>query len=249
MNTTERTARRQYLEDVQVPPLREAPTAPGTVPATPASVVTDIYRHPSSESDLTVVDCTQPYPPYPSSYPHESDGAGPPADPNRQYLHGKDISYPPSHPHSSSRRFVPPPRIRSKHGMLGMVPDISIERAFFYALWIISQLLCFVPIFVFYLTTPKYTTARNAMGPTLALSRAAAMAINFDASFILLLVSRNFLSFLRSTFVSQYLTIDKNIHAHKLVAYSIAFWTLVHAAGHYVNMTNLVNRTKPEGTN
>ncbi|RKP34897.1 hypothetical protein BJ085DRAFT_11311, partial [Dimargaris cristalligena] len=110
-------------------------------------------------------------------------------------------------------------------------------RTFFYALWVIMQLAIFVPTCLYYITTDDYKTTRGIMGPTLGVSRGAAMTINFDASIILLLVSRNFLSYLRSTFVSRYITIDKNIHAHKVVAWSLMFMVFVHVFGHCFNLS------------
>ncbi|KAJ1969730.1 hypothetical protein IWQ62_000432 [Dispira parvispora] len=210
-----------------------------------------VHRHPSHDSQNTAVGTTSP-----KSYDHMGNPVQPPSpihDSRRQYLQGKDVSltagghYGASTTSTTAGMFKPARRPPPRRGVMSIIPEISLERAFFYTLWGLVQCTIFIPVCIYYITSSDYTTARGAMGRTLGLSRAAAMCLNFDCAFILLLVSRNMLSYLRSTFISQYITIDKNIHAHKIVAWTIAFMTVLHVSGHVFNMSGLA-ASLPEGT-
>jgi len=46
---------------------------------------------------------------------------------------------------------------------------------------------------------------------------------------------RNFLSWLRATFIGSYLPIDKNIIFHRYIAWTIAFYAAAHIIAHYFN--------------
>ncbi|KAJ1989746.1 hypothetical protein H4R33_001949 [Dimargaris cristalligena] len=234
-------ARRQYLADVEAPNFGQQ-NAPmqyhdsySLNPYTTHPVMSEgpseqWGRQFSHDSQSTIVD---------PAYPPAAMTTG---DLNRQYLRGKDVN-----DGTASVKAVPLVRPRARKGIVALVPEISLERTFFYALWVIMQLAIFVPTCLYYITTDDYKTTRGIMGPTLGVSRGAAMTINFDASIILLLVSRNFLSYLRSTFVSRYITIDKNIHAHKVVAWSLMFMVFVHVFGHCFNLSKLANHLKAPG--
>ena len=50
---------------------------------------------------------------------------------------------------------------------------------------------------------------------------------------------RNFLSFLRTTFLCKFLPLDKNIVFHKGIAWVILFWVLVHMGSHHLNYYRL----------
>ncbi|KAJ1970051.1 hypothetical protein IWQ62_000211 [Dispira parvispora] len=137
--------------------------------------------------------------------------------------------------------FVPNSRpSRSQAKMVKILPEISLERAFFYTLWFLLQAAIFIPVCVYYMISSDYTTSRKQVGQLLGMAQASAMCINFNSGFILLLVCRNTLSYLRSTFISRYVAIDKNIHAHKVVAWTIAFMVVLHVVGHGVGYISLV---------
>lgn len=60
-----------------------------------------------------------------------------------------------------------------------------------------------------------------------------------NCAVILIPVLRNFLSFLRGTWVNNYLPIDKNIVFHKYIGWTIMFWSLVHTLAHYTNFQKI----------
>ncbi|KAJ1660702.1 hypothetical protein IWQ61_000410 [Dispira simplex] len=215
------------------------------------SYQSSVHRQTSHDSQNTAVGI-----PSPKSYDSMGNPIQPPSpvhDDRRQYLQGKDVGLTPGGycgaftTSTTTGAFKPARRPPPRRGVMTIIPEISLERAFFYTLWFLLQCAIFIPVCIYYITSRDYATARGVMGRTLGLSRAAAVCLNFDCAFILLLVSRNMLSYLRSTFISQYITIDKNIHAHKVVAWTIAFMTVLHVSGHVFNMSGLA-AASPKGT-
>jgi hypothetical protein len=79
----------------------------------------------------------------------------------------------------------------------------------------------------------KEVTAVIGIGVPLA--RASAAAIKINCAFILLTVLRNFLSWIRGTWVGTYLPVDKNISFHKGIAWTIAALATAHICSHYYN--------------
>lgn len=77
------------------------------------------------------------------------------------------------------------------------------------------------------------------MQKSVAIARTAALVLHVDVAFILLPVCRNFVSLLRRTPLNSFIPFDKNITFHKLVAWSIVFFTFVHIAAHMVNFYKL----------
>ena len=73
-------------------------------------------------------------------------------------------------------------------------------------------------------------------------SRGAGLVLAFDGGLILLPMLRNILRFIRPK-LSWLFPADENIWFHRQVAYSMAFWAMVHTTAHYVNFIN-VERTR-----
>jgi len=75
----------------------------------------------------------------------------------------------------------------------------------------------------------------SVLGYGVCFARGSAATIKFSSAVILLPVLRNFLSWLRGTWVNNYLPIDKNIIFHKFCAWFIAIMTAVHCVSHFYN--------------
>ena len=73
-------------------------------------------------------------------------------------------------------------------------------------------------------------------------SRGAGLVLAFDGGLILLPMLRNILRVIRPK-LSWLFPADENIWFHRQVAYSMAFWAMVHTTAHYVNFFN-VERTR-----
>ncbi|XP_033725578.1 NADPH oxidase 5-like [Pecten maximus] len=82
------------------------------------------------------------------------------------------------------------------------------------------------------------------------LARINGMNLNFNGMFILVLMLRKSLTYLRLTFLHRVLPIDQNIYFHKLCGALIAFFSFFHTVGHIGNAIvvaglddNIVNAT------
>jgi NADPH oxidase len=109
----------------------------------------------------------------------------------------------------------------------------------FFGLYILGQLGYFGFSYYSLWTASDITLFRGVLGHGLPIARGAANVINLNCAIILFTVCRNTISGLRSTFLGRIIPFDKNITFHIWIAYSIAFWTLVHVVAHYVNYLNV----------
>jgi predicted ferric reductase len=80
---------------------------------------------------------------------------------------------------------------------------------------------------------------QRILGIPACFSRASASVIKFNCALILIPVLRNLLTWLRGTFVNNYIPIDKNIEFHKYCAFVMLIFSGVHVWFHYVNMYNI----------
>ena len=58
------------------------------------------------------------------------------------------------------------------------------------------------------------------------------MCLNFNSVFILVLMLKSCLTWLRSTWIGKYLPIDQHIQYHKSVAVMITILSILHFFGH-----------------
>lgn len=98
--------------------------------------------------------------------------------------------------------------------------------------------------FVNYSMNDNLTQARATFGITYSIARAAALVLHFDVALILLPVCRTLISLLRQTPLNGIIQFDKNISFHKLVAYSIVFFTWLHTTAHWHNFARLAAEEK-----
>ncbi|XP_075064233.1 dual oxidase 1-like [Mixophyes fleayi] len=72
--------------------------------------------------------------------------------------------------------------------------------------------------------------------PGIIVSRGAAASISFMFSYILLTMCRNLITFLRETFLNQYIPFDAAVEFHRLIAKSALLLTVFHSVAHAVNI-------------
>jgi NADPH oxidase len=77
-------------------------------------------------------------------------------------------------------------------------------------------------------------------------ARGSAASIKFTSACILLPVLRNFLSWLRGTWVNNYVPIDKNLAFHRLCAWVIAGLTVIHIMSHFYNFKQYTLASLPQ---
>ncbi|GAA6000613.1 hypothetical protein JCM10207_004576 [Rhodosporidiobolus poonsookiae] len=104
-----------------------------------------------------------------------------------------------------------------------------------FAVFVLVQALVFVFGFLNYALKDNLTTARRNFGITYSIARSAALVLHVDVAFILLPVCRSFISLLRRGPLNSIVPFEKNIDFHKAVAWSMAFFTVVHTIAHLFN--------------
>ncbi|EDR15563.1 NADPH oxidase A [Laccaria bicolor S238N-H82] len=82
----------------------------------------------------------------------------------------------------------------------------------------------------------------NSLKYSVWTSRGAGLVLAFDGGLILLPMLRNIIRIIRPKLTWAF-PADENIWFHRQVAYSLAFWAMVHTTAHYVNFIN-VERTQ-----
>ncbi|CAE6383066.1 unnamed protein product [Rhizoctonia solani] len=80
--------------------------------------------------------------------------------------------------------------------------------------------------------------ALNALTFSVWTSRGAGLVLALDGGLILLPMLRNLIRIVRPK-LSWLMPADENIWFHRQVAYSLAFWAMVHTTAHYVNFINV----------
>jgi len=109
----------------------------------------------------------------------------------------------------------------------------------FMLIWTGVNCVLFFQAFFKYLSNPNYTNDFNLLGLPLPVARGSASVLNFNCGAILITVCRNLITLLRNTFISRIVPLDKNITLHKIIAWTILLFTVVHLGAHYFNMLHI----------
>lgn len=109
-----------------------------------------------------------------------------------------------------------------------------------------SQVIEFSSYFLSVLILVKETNTKlsglNSLKFSVWISRGAGLVLAYDGGLILIPMLRNIIRVLRPK-LTWLFPADENIWFHRQVAYSMAFWAMVHTTAHYVNFIN-VERTR-----
>jgi len=89
-------------------------------------------------------------------------------------------------------------------------------------------------------TNPKLA-GLNTLGFSVWSSRGAGLVLALDGGMILVPMLRNIIMVVRPKLTWAF-PADENIWFHRQVAYSMAFWAMVHTTAHYVNFINVERR-------
>ncbi|KAF8320516.1 NADPH oxidase [Cantharellus anzutake] len=107
------------------------------------------------------------------------------------------------------------------------------KRLCFNIVWFGSQIGLFVYGWWAQATNPKLAPL-NSLRFSVWTSRGAGLVLAYDGGLILLPMLRNVIRHLRPK-LAWLMPLDENIWFHRQVAYSMAFWAMVHTTAHYVN--------------
>ncbi|XP_068660176.1 respiratory burst oxidase homolog protein A-like isoform X4 [Aristolochia californica] len=100
-------------------------------------------------------------------------------------------------------------------------------------LWVLTLwILIMVGLFLWKFFQYKRKAAFQIMGYCLLTAKGAAETLKFNMALILLPVSRNTITWLRSTSVSLFMPFDDNINFHKTIAAAIVIGVLLHVGNH-----------------
>lgn len=118
-----------------------------------------------------------------------------------------------------------------------LVPRRLVFNVIFYGV----QLALFALGWYFQATNTRLA-ALNKLQYSVWISRGAGLTLAFDAGLLLVPMLRNVIRIVRPK-LTWIFPADQNIWFHRQVAYSMAFWAMVHTTAHYVNFLN-VERTQ-----
>uniref|UniRef100_A0A4W3IEX4 NAD(P)H oxidase (H2O2-forming) n=1 Tax=Callorhinchus milii TaxID=7868 RepID=A0A4W3IEX4_CALMI len=100
----------------------------------------------------------------------------------------------------------------------GITAGVFIERAYVYAI------------------LREHSGVPETTRPGIIIARGSAAAASFLYSYILLTMCRNLITFLRETFLNQYIPFDSAVDFHRLIANVAIVFSVLHSAGHFVNI-------------
>ncbi|OCT86723.1 hypothetical protein XELAEV_18020412mg [Xenopus laevis] len=81
------------------------------------------------------------------------------------------------------------------------------------------------------------------LGGWIMVAKGCGQCLNFNCTFIVVLMLRRCLTWLRTTCVVRFLPLDQNVILHELIGYVIFLLTVVHTAAHVINFINLTEKT------
>jgi NADPH oxidase len=102
--------------------------------------------------------------------------------------------------------------------------------------WIICNFGIFMIGYLEQQNDPGLSQLNDPIGNSIFFSRGAGLALMLQAMLIFLPVCRNILALLRQVkWMRKVITFDKNIHFHKVIAWTMLIFTAVHSFAHLVN--------------
>ncbi|CAH2274538.1 NADPH oxidase 5 [Pelobates cultripes] len=83
-----------------------------------------------------------------------------------------------------------------------------------------------------------------SLGPLIMIAKGCGQCLNFNCTFIVVLMLRRCLTRLRATCAVRFLPLDQNVYLHELVGYNIFVQTVIHTAAHVINFIQLAVNLK-----
>ena len=116
-------------------------------------------------------------------------------------------------------------------------------QIFYFSIFMFILAGIFVERAYFYSVEREHAGLRRIAGYGVTITRGAASGMMFTYSVLLLTMARNFITYLRETIFNYYIPLDSYISAHKIIALSALFFTIMHAIGHGINFYNISTQT------
>ncbi|KAI9801698.1 MAG: hypothetical protein M1833_002380 [Piccolia ochrophora] len=112
-------------------------------------------------------------------------------------------------------------------------------RHLFIGTFVFTHVMIFVFGFMNYAMKDNLSKARQTFGVTYAIARSSALVLHVDVALVLFPVCRTLISLARQTPLNGIIQFDKSISFHKLVAWSLIFFSLLHTFAHWNNFARL----------
>lgn len=109
----------------------------------------------------------------------------------------------------------------------------------FVFMFVIVHSMIFAFGFTNYHLKDNLNEARATFGVTYAIARAAALVLHFDIAILIFPVCRTLISLARQTALNGIIQFDESISFHKLVAWSLVFFSWLHTFAHWNNFARL----------
>ncbi|XP_044516045.1 NADPH oxidase 5 [Gracilinanus agilis] len=90
-------------------------------------------------------------------------------------------------------------------------------------------------ILLFTLAALKYQSS----GARIMIARGGGQCLNFNCSFIVVLMLRRCLTWLRATWLARVFPLDQNVEFHQLMGYVVVGFSFIHTTAHVVNFAHL----------
>ncbi|KAJ1737629.1 hypothetical protein LPJ72_000326 [Coemansia sp. Benny D160-2] len=118
-------------------------------------------------------------------------------------------------------------RASKRGGMFSLAfqpPEITLRRVLFIGLWIGIQLIVLIY---------KWVSVGQTSTTLTGFAQASMSCMMLSISAIFLFMSPTLLELLRRTIIPRYVSIEKNVHAHKVASYTALFWIVCHVVTYY----------------
>ncbi|KAM9070854.1 NADPH oxidase 5-like [Sarcophilus harrisii] len=79
----------------------------------------------------------------------------------------------------------------------------------------------------------------QSFGVSIMVAKGCGQCLNFNCSFIVVLMLRRCLTWLRATWLARVFPLDQNVEFHQLIGYVVVAFTLIHTIAHVVNFVRL----------
>ncbi|CAE1319995.1 DUOX [Acanthosepion pharaonis] len=128
---------------------------------------------------------------------------------------------------------------RSKLKHLRHFLENNKQHIFFIILFYAVTCGLFAERFYYYTVEREKSGLRQIMSYGLSVTRGAAAGMSFTYSLLLITMCRNFITFLRGTFLNLYIPFDSHVAFHKIVAWTALAFTAFHVVGYGFNFYHI----------
>lgn len=112
----------------------------------------------------------------------------------------------------------------------------------FAATFLVVQSLVFLLSLLNYTSSNGLNTLQAIYGTSYVVAKAAGAVLYFDVAIVMLPVCRLTISFLKQKFLGRSMQFDEDGSLHRMVGWSIAAFTWVHVAAHWITLARLAGR-------